>query len=361
MKKLFLFVGIFILTGFLCMASNVQAEQQVTVADYGGAWGDVLRKVFYEPFTKETGIKVYQQTPPLMSKLKAMVETGNVEWDLYEGGDSERIPMEQQGFLEKYDYSYIDKETLSGFEEYQKKPYGIYFMGYSTAIAYSKDAFPKGGPKTWADVWDVKRFPGMRCLHSGGGGWGMIEEAMLIEGRPLNKLYPLSRSDWERAFKKFEEINPYVLKWWRAGEEPGRMLRDKEVTVVNSYSGRIDNLIAQGANLAIEYNQGNLIFEMFLIPKGTKNYDAAMKLIAFILRADRQAAMSNMYPNGATNKHAYKHLSPQKAKGLPTSPENMKIQFVRDNDYWGAIDAKTGKSNQELSKEMWAEWALKQK
>lgn len=359
MKRILISTVIFVLGYFLCSVTLVQAQKQVVVADYGGAWGEALRKVYYDPFTKETGIKVIQQTPPLMGKLRAMVETGNVEWDLYEGGDPERIVLERLGYLEKLDYSYIDKETLSGFEDYQKKTYGIYFMGYSTAIAYSKDVFPRGGPKTWADVWDVKKFPGPRCLHSGGGGWGMIEEALLAEGRPLNKLYPLTRADWDKAFKKFEEINPHVVKWWRAGEEPGRLLVDKEVTVVNSYSGRIANLIAQGANLAIEYNQGNITFEMFLIPKGTKNYDSAMKLYAFILKADRQAAMSNLYPNGAVNKHAYKLVSPQKAKELPTSPENMKIQFVRDGDYWGVIDPTTGKSNQETSKEMWAAWALK--
>ena len=134
----------------------VQAEQSVTVCTYGGAWGKLQRKVYFDPFEKQTGIKVIQQFSPKIAKVKAMVMTGNVEWDLFEAADSYRIRLERLGYLEKLDYSYIDPKTLSGFDDYQKKSTGIYYYGYSTAMAYSRDAFPNGGPKNWAEFWDVK-------------------------------------------------------------------------------------------------------------------------------------------------------------------------------------------------------------
>lgn len=356
MKKVGL-IGILAIAMTLLISPLALAEQSVTIVTYGGEWGKVIKKVFLDPFEKETGIKVNQEFMPLMAKVKAMVETGNVEWDLVEGGDSIRLPLERLGYLEKLDYSYFDDETLSGYREEFKKDHGIYFMGYSTAIAYSKDAFPNGGPKNWADVWNVEKFPGPRCLHGGGGGYGMIEEALLADGLPMEELEP--PFDMDRAYKMFDKIRPHVVKWWRSGAVPAQMLVDKEAVIVNAYSGRIAAIQEQGANVAIEYNQGNLSYEYFLIPKGTKNYDAAMKLIAFIARAENQAAMSNIYPNGAANQLAYQHISPEKAEQLPTSPQNLKKQFIRDGEYWGSLDPKTGKSRQELSAMTWQKWVLK--
>jgi putative spermidine/putrescine transport system substrate-binding protein len=355
-KRTLCYLVLAVILSFSFLSSAGAASKSVTIVTYGGAWGELIKQVFLDPFEKETGIKVNHQFMPKMSKIKAMVDTGNVEWDLVEGGDSVRIPLEKGGYLEKIDYSYFDKETLSGYADYQKMPYGIYFMGYSTVIAYSLDAFPNGGPKSWADVWDVEKFPGPRCLHGGGGGYGMIEEALLVDGVPKDKLYPC---DMERAFKQFDKIRPHVVKWWRSGAVAPQLLVDNEVVIANAYSGRIAKIKEQGANVAMEYNEGNLSFEMFVVPKGTKNYDAAMKLLAFIAKAENQAAMSNNYPNGAVNKHAYKFISAEKAKDLPTSPENMKKQFVRDGEYWGKIDPATNKSRQELSAQMWQEWAMK--
>ena len=135
MRKRTLIPFVLIMALAFGFVSSVQAGKSVTLVSYGGAWGKLIRQVFLDPFEKETGIKVNHQFMPKMSKVKAMVDSGNVEWDLVEGGDSVRIPLQRLGYLEKLDYSYFDKETLSGYEDYQKKPYGIYFMGYSTALA----------------------------------------------------------------------------------------------------------------------------------------------------------------------------------------------------------------------------------
>lgn len=349
-------LGMVLVITALPILAQAESKKTVTIVTHGGAWGETIKEAYLIPFEKETGIKVNQQFLPQLAKIRAMVKTGNVEWDVVEASDSYRVPLERENMLEKLDYSYFDKDTLSGFEDYQKKPYAIYCLAYSVAMVYSKDAFPKGGPKSWADFWNVKKFPGARAFRAGNGGFAPIEEALLADGVSKDKLYP---PDLQRAFKKLDEIRPHVVKWWVTGSEPPQLLVDKEIVLASAYSGRIADIIAKGANVEIEYNQGNLTYESFLIPKGTKNYDSAMKLVAFMSRADRQAAMSNAYPNGAVNKYAYKFISPDKAKRLPTSPENVKKQFYRDGEYWGAIDQKTGKTNAELQLEMWNSWVLK--
>lgn len=56
---------------------------QVVVCSYGGSFQDAQRKAFFEQFEKETGIKVIEANwSGEYSKLKAMVEAKNVQWDL---------------------------------------------------------------------------------------------------------------------------------------------------------------------------------------------------------------------------------------------------------------------------------------
>src|SRR5438309_6091061 len=52
--------------------------------------------------------------------------------------------------------------------------------------------FPAGKrPTTWAEFWDAKKFPGPRTLRAGVYGTGAYEEALLADGVPMDKLYPM--------------------------------------------------------------------------------------------------------------------------------------------------------------------------
>ena len=63
--------------------------------------------------------------------------------------------------------------------------YGI--LGYSlgTNIVYRTDKFPNGGPQSWADFWDVKKFPGPRCLFD--RSFTCLAFALLADGVPTDK------------------------------------------------------------------------------------------------------------------------------------------------------------------------------
>jgi putative spermidine/putrescine transport system substrate-binding protein len=43
---------------------------------------DAQREAFFAPFRKETGIDVIETTTPEFAKIRAMVESGNTEWDV---------------------------------------------------------------------------------------------------------------------------------------------------------------------------------------------------------------------------------------------------------------------------------------
>src|SRR5689334_11493545 len=58
-------------------------KRELVVCSYGGAYQEAQRKAFFEPFERETGIKVREaQWSGEYAKLKAMVESGQPTWDL---------------------------------------------------------------------------------------------------------------------------------------------------------------------------------------------------------------------------------------------------------------------------------------
>ena len=98
---------------------------QVVIAEWGGSLGDALKKAYYEPFEMETGIKVIQASGPDPVKTKAMVDSGNVEWDIVEHSMMEILNLGPKGYLEKIDYSVFDKETLDNIPAEFKHELGI--------------------------------------------------------------------------------------------------------------------------------------------------------------------------------------------------------------------------------------------
>ena len=95
-----------------------------------------------------------------------------------------------------------------------------------------------------------------------------LEFALIADGVPMDKLYPI---DFDRAFKKLDQIKPHVTVWWTTGQQPAQLLLDKEVVLATGWNGRFYDLIKKGAPVEIEWNEGALKQGSFVIPRGAKN------------------------------------------------------------------------------------------
>ena len=62
--------------------ANVNAQESINFVSWGGSTQDAQTEAWALPFTGKTGIKVIQDGPTDYGKLKAMVESGNVQWDI---------------------------------------------------------------------------------------------------------------------------------------------------------------------------------------------------------------------------------------------------------------------------------------
>ena len=335
---LFLGIAIGLIPGLL------QAQQKLVFASWGGDLQNAQRKSHLDAFEKETGIKVIEDSTVGFGKLKAMVESKNVEWDVVDLGERHVIVGGREGLLEPLDYKIIDKSLL--FPQ-SSREFGVASFYYTHGIAYSTRTFSvQNHPKTWAEFWDVKKFPGPRTLRD--NPKDNLEFALMADGVVPNKLYPL---DVDRAFRSLDKIKPHVTKWWTSGNQPAQLLTDGEVVAAGLWHGRAITVKNQGAKVDIEFNQSMLLSDWFAVPKGAKNKELAMKFIQFTCQAKQQALFSNLITYSPANPKAFELISKERAAILPTSPENIKNVVPGNEDWWG--------TNFNTMEERWKAWILK--
>lgn len=354
MTTIALLVSVFMMS--LAAPSVADEEPVLVVGVYGGVYEDIQRKVFFEPFTGQTGIKIIGVPIPSLGKIKAMVEAGKVEVDLLEMDGKDLLILSRRGLLEKIDYSLIPQEALSGLVKEAVHPYGIGMFVWPTGITYNTRKYGDGNhPRTWTEFWDVKNFPGARALPNASWLVGPMEMALMADGVAPDKLYPL---DIERAFRSLDQIRPHVVKWWKGSAEGAQILADGHADLVALPIGRTLAMKARGAPVGAEYNQSLAKLDYWLVPKGAKHVKNAMRLIAFYHDPKRLGEYAHEYPVlGPINRKSFQFIDPKVAAQLATAPEHA-AKLVYVNEEWWAQEDKDGKSNFERVLERWNQWIV---
>ena len=108
---------------------NLKGTGEVRVQSWGGAFQDAQREAYFMPFQELSGITVIESEGPDPSKIKAMVDTGNVEQDVVQLDRSSIILLEKQGdYWEEIDYSLFDVDNIDEAHRYKYSvdmlPYG---------------------------------------------------------------------------------------------------------------------------------------------------------------------------------------------------------------------------------------------
>jgi putative spermidine/putrescine transport system substrate-binding protein len=297
-------------------------NRTVYVNSYGGVWESSWRKAFFEPFTAQTKIAVKTVPGVSFAKLKAQVQSRNYEWDVVNLGDVEYAQAVHEGLLEKVDPVAAKVHELP---PQIVREYGITSYSLGTNIVYRKDKFPNGGPQSWADFWDVKRFPGPRCLYD--RSFSCLAFALLADGVPADKLYPM---DIDRAFRKMSELKPHIKVWWREGSQSQQLIRDGEVDMIAMWSARAVDLIADKVPLELVWNGAEVYHANLLVPRGDPNAKTAWEFCHFVASAKPQADFAMLLPYGPANPGARALMAEWRLKQTPAWPDNAKVSFQHD-------------------------------
>lgn len=304
-------------------ATSARAEEMVFTS-WGGTTQDAQKQAWAEPFTRETGINVLQDGPTDYGKLKAMVESGNVSWDVVDVEHDFAIKAAKDGLLEPLDFQVIDKSTIDP-RFVTDQAVGSFY--YSFVLAYNQDALGEDGPKTWADLFDLEKFPGKRTFYKWSAP-GAVEIALLADGVAPDRLYPL---DLDRAFKKLDTIKSEII-WWSGGAQSQQLLASGEAPLGQLWNGRASAVQETGVNVGVSWEQNLTAADMLVVPKGARNRDAAMKFLARATSPQGQADFARLSAYAPVNLKSKELLDPAIVATLPD--QHAQSQINLDMRYW---------------------------
>lgn len=289
--------------------TSAKAARPLVWVSWGGHTQEVQEQVFIRPFMKETGIEVVATSGPDAAKIKAMVQTGNVEWDVVNLAGSYAMSLSDQNLLEPLDYGVIDAKDLVRPDWVYPKAIGWYY--YSGGIGFDPKRTPNP-PRNWPDFWNTAKFPGRRAIIPLPDE--TLEFALLADGVTSKDLYPL---DIDRAFKSLDKLKPHIAQFPNSAKSV-EVLQRGEVEFDYTYSGRIEIAKANGASVDFVYGPTINAPSFQGIVKGTPNKDAANKLIAYFMRVDRQKAWAEAIGYGPQKKAAFNGLPESVLRKLPS-------------------------------------------
>ena len=313
----------------------------VMFASWGGSFQDALRTTMLTPAAEKLGIEVEEDTTNGIQDVRSQISAGAVSWDVTEQELSVCETLKQEDSLEPLDYSLINS---AGIPPELVNSHYVGLLAFTKVLSYRQDKFGDNGPQSWADFWDVEKFPGKRGMH--GKVNYNLEAALMADGVAKSEIYNVlsTKKGQERAWAKLAEIVPHVTVWYRGGSQSAQILRDGEVDVVHMGHNRVESVANSGIDVAYTFQDGTMDVDCLLVPKGAPNYANAMKLINSVLSASSQATLAKTMPLGPVNKYAFDAgvLSIEQAKNVNTHPDNYDKQLLVDpNFYIGQLDILT--------------------
>lgn len=297
--------------------AQASAAETVTIVTQGGQPGEVQRRLVFEPFTSETGIKVRVDTfNQELARLRTQVETRNLVWDAVSLNPINEVAGCEEGLLEKIDWSkYAQPEAFEGVGGFGEC--GAPYLASPGALVIDSDKL-KGdaAPKTWADFWNVGKFPGKRTLMYQPDQ--TLEIALMADGVPPSDVINVLTGPGgvDRAFQKLSELKPHV-KWWKTGDESMQLLLTGEVSMGYGWLGNAANA-SNNRKLQIVWEAGYTNALIFLgIMKGSPRKEEAIRLISYQLSSPVQARHMEALGNPPANADAYSLLSADRRSKLP--------------------------------------------
>jgi putative spermidine/putrescine transport system substrate-binding protein len=295
----------------LFTTSAMAQQTELTVIVYGGSFEQGWKKAVIEPFEKANpDIKVKiatgltQQTIAMMRAQKNDVKIDVIMMDevgaaqanaegLYEPLVATKVPN-----IEKL----YPQFRLKG-DAYTK------FMYVAQALVWNKDVI-KTKPDSWMAMWDPAykgkiAVPDIQTSH---GSFFLLTASDMTGGNVKNT---------DPGFELIKKLKPSILTFYTQHAQVAQLFTQGEIVMTSWTSDRAQAAIDGGAPLAWTVpKEGAYIIDSTIgIAKGSKNTEAALKYVNFVLSEAAQAGNAQHTYLAPVNREV--KLAPAVAAKLP--------------------------------------------
>lgn len=313
------------------------AGQSLTFTTFGGDQDADYKQVYTGPVEEETGLTINYDSPTDYTKVQAQVESGNVDWDVVQA-DPWWVEAHCGTLAEPL---HLDQSDV--LPEYAAGECGVPADVASYNVMYDSEQFKSDPPKSWADFFNTKKYPGKRAVWGAYAVNGMIEGALLADGVKPDELYPL---DLERAFEKLDTIRSDI-SFYTTVAQAQEMMRSGSVSmgVLTNVNGYFQ--AHEGGSFVPIWNEPIVYWDAWFVPKGG-NVEAAMPVLEKILDPKAQLGLTEIAPRAAAVKAPAPKLSGQLAEWSAAEPGRLSSAVFQDQSYYA--------KNNELITQRWTEW-----
>jgi putative spermidine/putrescine transport system substrate-binding protein len=304
---------------------------ELTIVTRDESFQRAVQSAYAQPFTAVTGLPVAQETweggtDALRTRQKAAEPT----WDLVLLDADELATGCAEGILEKLDWS-----AAGGRDHYAAgaaSDCGAGAVIAATVLAWDRDKL--AATPTWADFWDVAKYPGKRGLRR--GARGNLEIALLADGVAVADVYKAlaTPEGIDRAFRKLDQLKPYI-DWWPGETEAARMLASGNVLMTSAPSGQIARAAEAGKrNFGLQFAGSLYEVQSWAVPKGTPMLRTAQQFLYFTGLPLLQARLLRASGESGLAKGLNELLTPELLATAPSNPANLAVALRSDAAFW---------------------------
>ena len=313
-------------------ASAGPLEPTLLIRTTGGAFEAALKRNFFDPFSKASGVRVVPFAASygdMMAKSAAMQAAGAVEWDIISPQYDELTQISQY-LADLGDCGAMPNVAADGVAGACGR-YGVLYLTGGQPLTWNTDIIKGRQPQSWADFFDTKTFPGRRALPNTGSPWATLVMALLADAVPREKLFPI---DVDRAFAKLDTIKPDVATWWKTGDQSVKMWSQDEIAMSMMFGGTAYAAKRRGEPIAYTYNQAVADFGAWAILKGAPHPNAARAFIDFYMTSpEAHARFAHEMGYTTSNAAAGALLDPADQDDLLSTPQKL-ASVIRTDYNW---------------------------
>ena len=317
----------------LALASPAFAQQRLTVATYGGNWGEAQKACILDPFAKASGVQVVQETSVstvTYNKLKQQKGNPSIDIAWIDGGISELAAAD--GVVAPIDPAKVP--NISGLINeavYKNKDGKIYALStgfYALGIAYNSKEL-KEAPQSWWDIWKPE-YAGKVTLPSpvNAAGIPFFAHVIGLTGGTLDN--PAAAVDKLKGIK--------VSSYYDASGVAQAALQSGEAIAAAYYNTAAWAIADKGLPIAfVVPKEGAPSADIRVhIADGTKNLDAALQFVNYAVSDEAMNCLAEKLYVGPPTKQ-YK-ISEQAKSRMPWGANGSVKNLAIPN--WEAINAK---------------------
>lgn len=314
----------------------------LTVTTWAGPYGRAQASAMLRPYGAEKSVDVrIAQWDGDLGEIRDAVDARKYKGDVIDFELPKAVEACRKGLLEKIDATILP-DGADGTPASRDFLPGAIGPCWVASVAYVQVMVVSPGlkhpPRTLADFFDTRKFPGRRALPRGSARYN-LEAALLADGVAPGDVYKtLSTPEGlDRAFARLKALNPI---WAHDGTDALRWVKNGQAAMAMALNGEVYDMAQKEYAARIVWDHALYEFDVFGIPSGDPKKKRALDFIAFATGSKPLADVARWVPYGPARRSSFARLRPNPETGapmrpwLPTAPEHFSHAFAIDAGWW---------------------------